>query len=122
MMVARPRAVPMPRPLIALGPTRLNLAEKISSYKVVGRPGDWGDLHWGILQHIWDNEKTDHASSNINLIKLGDAAISASHCDILQGNVEIIFRYKERISKNLKKNITKMSDLQPAFPDKVVLS
>lgn len=28
MIVARPRAVPIPLPLIALGPTRLNLYEK----------------------------------------------------------------------------------------------
>jgi len=28
IMVARPLAVPMPRPLIALGPTRLNLRQK----------------------------------------------------------------------------------------------
>jgi hypothetical protein len=87
---------------MALGPTRLNLAEKISSYKAVGHPGVWGDIHWGILQHIWDNEKADHAPSNIDLIKLGDAAISASYCDILQGNVEIIFRCKERISTKKK--------------------
>ena len=111
----------MPRPRMALGPTRLNLAEKISSYKAVSRSGDWCDSHGGILQHIWDNEKTDHAPSNIDLIKLGDAAISTSHCDILQGNVEIILRCKERISEKIKR-CHEEDYLPQAFPDKAALS
>lgn len=121
MMVARPRAVPIPRPLIALGPTRLNLAEMISFHKAISRPEDCGDLHWGILQHIGDNEETNHAPSYIDLIELGDAAISASHRDVFQGNVEIILRCKETIS--MRKTMSRrLGHLQQAFPDKAVLS
>jgi len=47
MIVARPRAVPMPRPLIALGPTRLNLVEKVSCYEAMTRPRRLGGLTWG---------------------------------------------------------------------------
>jgi len=121
MIVARPRAVPIPRPLIALGPTRLNLAEMISFHKALTRPEDWGDLHWGILQHIGDNEKTDHAPSYIDLIELGDTAISASHRDVFQGDVEIILRCKERINKK-KTMPRRLNHLQQAFLDKAVLS
>lgn len=40
MIVARPRAVPIPRPLIAFGPTRLNLSDSkiqfLEEEKLVG--------------------------------------------------------------------------------------
>ena len=72
------------------------------------------------MQHIRDDEKTDHAPPYVDLIKLGDAAISASHCDIFQRNVEVILRYEERISVFFK--VMKMDYLQQASPDIAVLS
>jgi len=55
------------------------------------------DSHWGILKHVGDDEKADHAASDIDLIKLGDATVPSGHCDVFQGDVEIILRCRENI-------------------------
>jgi hypothetical protein len=55
------------------------------------------DSHGGILKHVGDDEKADHAASDIDLIKLGDATVPSGHCDVFQGDVEIILRYREDI-------------------------
>ena len=47
MIVARPRAVPIPLPRIALGPTRLNLDTLISKDRC--GPKRMTGLHGGIL-------------------------------------------------------------------------
>lgn len=96
IIVARPRAVPIPLPRIALGPTRLNLDIPISKNR--SGPEELTGIHGGILQHIWNNEETDHAPSDVDLIKLGHTAIPSSHCDIFQRDVEIIFRCKKDVS------------------------
>jgi hypothetical protein len=47
-MVARPRAVPIPRPFMALGPTRLNLEEGREGGRVSERdPNDTVELEQG---------------------------------------------------------------------------
>ena len=73
---------------MALGPTRLNLrcsnVRKQQWAKLIAR------IHGGILQHIGDNEKTDHAPSDVDLIKLGDTAIPSGNRDIFQRDVEIV--------------------------------
>ena len=38
IIVARPLAVPIPRPLIALGPTRLNLGHTITKNQIIACP------------------------------------------------------------------------------------
>lgn len=67
MIVALPRAVPIPLPLIAFGPTRLNLCIAIT---VSGQLNVIiaCDSHWRVLQHVGDNEEPDHTSPDIYLI------------------------------------------------------
>jgi len=96
MIVARPRAVPIPLPRIALGPTRLNLDTLISKDR--RGPKRLTGIHGGILQHIWDDEETDHAPPDIDLIELRHAAIPSGYRDVFQRDVEIIFRCKEDVS------------------------
>jgi len=66
MIVARPRAVPIPLPRMAFGPTRLNLSSQI---RVTGW-GCEGSLHGGILQHVGYNEKSYHTSPDVHLVEL----------------------------------------------------
>ena len=82
MIVALPRAVPIPLPLIALGPTRLNLVETSDHGSIYC--GQIEDAHRGVLQHVWDNEESDHTSPDVHLIKLGHTAVSLGHSNILQ--------------------------------------
>ena len=83
MMVARPRAVPMPRPLSAFGPCRLNL----ESVSVSERDRD---SHRCIGEHVWHDEQPDHRPANVDLVELGHAAVSLRDCDLFQGHVEIV--------------------------------
>ena len=91
MIVARPRAVPIPLPLMAFGPTRLNLRQTFSK----SEEGDirYGHEHRRILQHIRDDEESNHASTDVHLVQLRDASIASSHRDIPQGYVQVIFRW-----------------------------
>ena len=43
-----------------------------------------GDAHRGVLQHVWDNEESDHTSPDVHLIKLGHTAVSLGYGYILQ--------------------------------------
>jgi hypothetical protein len=66
MIVARPRAVPIPLPLIAFGPTRLNLCHMKNQYEI------WTQSrmssHWCILQHVWHDKEPNHTSPDVDLI------------------------------------------------------
>ena len=87
MIVALPRAVPIPLPLIALGPTRLNLQEHVNEAQC-----DTGSRypHWRVLQHIRHNEESDHASPDVHLVQLRYSTITSGNSDILEGDVQII--------------------------------
>jgi len=67
IIVARPRAVPIPLPRMALGPTRLNLSNKVRVISKIDHKRT-RDLHGGILQHIWHNKESNHTSPDIHLI------------------------------------------------------
>ena len=54
-----------------------------------------GDVHRGVLQHVWDNEESDHTSSDVYLIKLGHTAIPLGHSNIFEGDVQVVLSYKE---------------------------
>jgi hypothetical protein len=71
----------MPLPLIALGPTLLNLQQNIDTGKIGGFTDD---SHWCILQHIWDDKKSDHTPSDIHLVQLRNTAISPGNSDVFQ--------------------------------------
>jgi hypothetical protein len=64
MIVARPRAVPIPLPLIALGPSRLNLMND----SVIAALARRVDSHWCILEHVWNDEESDHAAPDVDLV------------------------------------------------------
>jgi len=69
MIVARPRAVPIPLPLMAFGPTRLNLIypKHMRGTKYRGRECN-DNSHRRVLQHVWDDEEPDHAPPDIHLV------------------------------------------------------
>jgi len=69
IIVARPRAVPIPLPLIALGPTRLNLIPPSCQLQTRYSPVV-AHSHRCILQHVRDDEETDHTASDVYLIQL----------------------------------------------------
>ena len=52
------------------------------------------DLHRCILQHVGYNEKANHASADVDLIKLRNTSIAARYGDVAQSNVEVILSYK----------------------------
>jgi hypothetical protein len=87
MIVARPRAVPIPLPLIAFGPTRLNLHTQVFSVKKSKAYHYFKNSHWCILQHIWHDEEPNHTSPDIHLVQLRHPTIPASNSDILQRNI-----------------------------------
>lgn len=91
MIVARPRAVPIPLPLMAFGPTRLNLIRTKVRRKMTSKKNH---SHGGILQHIRYDKKANHTPSNVHLIKLWYTTIASCNCDISQRNVEIILSCK----------------------------
>lgn len=66
-IVARPLADPIPLPLIALAPIRLNLSKHVlsSEYCLLIIPRD---SHWRIRQHIWDDIEADHRPANVDLV------------------------------------------------------
>ena len=70
MIVARPRAVPIPRPFMAFGPTRLNLVQRVGGQRVFASGQQMDIIHRRILQHIRNNKEADHAPPNVDLIKL----------------------------------------------------
>jgi hypothetical protein len=74
----------------------------------------------GILQHIGDDEETDHTSSDIDLIKLRATTTPSSHGDIFQGDVEVILRCKKISARTIRP--TKIGYLQRAFRDKAAPS
>jgi hypothetical protein len=80
-MVARPRAVPIPRPRIAFGPTRLNLSITASMY--ARSYGAYANVHGRVLKHVRYDEEADHATADVHLVELGHAPIAASDGDIL---------------------------------------
>jgi hypothetical protein len=90
MMVARPRAVPIPLPLIAFGPTRLNLPYRSISINLMTMAlalegaGASDDVHRCILKHVWYNKESYHASSNVYLIQLRYTPVASSHRNVLQ--------------------------------------
>jgi len=49
-----------------------------------------GHSHWRVLQHIRHDKETNHASPNVNLIKLGYTSIASRDGDVFQGDVKII--------------------------------
>jgi hypothetical protein len=65
MIVARPRAVPIPLPFIAFGPLRLNLEDYSVRKEIAQQPKN---THGSILEHIWNNKESDHTPPNVNLI------------------------------------------------------
>lgn len=113
IIVARPRAVPIPLPLMAFGPTRLNLCTSIFHHRIShegvhyrqerklrSRPSTYETrkgrrdfVHGRILQHVRNDEEPNHASSDINLVKLRYTSITASNGNILQRDVQVILRY-----------------------------
>ena len=98
MIVALPRAVPIPLPLIAFGPTRLNLVPTPSNEKLAYQVKQDEDLHWRILQHVRDNEESDHTSPDVHLIELGHTAIALRDGDLLERDVEVVLRCRARLS------------------------
>ena len=92
MIVARPRAVPIPLPFIAFGPTRLNLGEK-GSEKRSTRTNEEHNVHGRVLQHVWYNEEANHTATNVHLIKLRHTTVTASYSNVLQRNVQVILGY-----------------------------
>ena len=40
------------------------------------------DLHGRVLQHIWDDEKPDHAASDVDLVQLRHTTIAAGDGDV----------------------------------------
>lgn len=45
------------------------------------------NAHGRILQHVRDDEKADHATANVHLIKLGHATITPCNGDIPQRDI-----------------------------------
>ena len=91
MIVALPRAVPIPLPFIAFGPTRLNL--HTSRQFIVATTSDrrgGGDVHWRILQHVGHDEEADHAPADVHLIELGDTSIASRHCNVPERDVQVV--------------------------------
>jgi hypothetical protein len=97
MMVARPRAVPIPRPRIAFGPTRLNLGgtarERVSETE---RRQRHSYSHRRVLQHVRDDEESDHASTNVHLVQLRHTSIALCNCDLLERDVQVVLGYQGR--------------------------
>jgi hypothetical protein len=49
------------------------------------------DAHRRVLQHVGHDEEPNHASTNVNLIELGDTTIALCDRDIPKGDVEVVF-------------------------------
>lgn len=43
-----------------------------------------------VLQHIWDDEESDVATANVNLIQVAHSTVSRRHGDVLQLNVHVV--------------------------------
>jgi hypothetical protein len=70
MIVALPRAVPIPRPFIALGPTRLNLEylrADISGCGLGSEVGGWSDGHGCLSEHVGYNVESHRGTSDVDL-------------------------------------------------------
>jgi len=93
MIVARPRAVPIPRPFMALGPTRLNLSHRIGGQPVFANRQQIDYVHRRILQHVGNNEEANHAPSNVDLIQLRNSSVSSCHSDLLQRDIQRVLGY-----------------------------
>jgi len=57
--------------------------------------------HRRVLQHIRDDEKSDHTASDVDLVQLRYAAIAARDGDVPQGDVEVILSFSELPSVEL---------------------
>jgi hypothetical protein len=59
---------------------------------------DTRDRHGRVLKHIGDDEESDHAPSYVDLVQLGHAPIAAGDGDVLQRDVQVVFRWVVRSS------------------------
>lgn len=46
--------------------------------------------HWCILQHVWKNEETNLAASDVCVLEVGDTTITGCECDVAKLAVHVI--------------------------------
>lgn len=51
------------------------------------------DAHRSILQHIRDNKEANHAAPDVHLVELRNTAVAACDRDVLERDVQVVFRY-----------------------------
>lgn len=49
--------------------------------------------HWGILEHIWNDDKPDAAAPDEDMLKMGYSAVLCCGCNVLQLAVPVIFSF-----------------------------
>lgn len=113
-MVARPLAVPIPRPFIAFGPTRLNL--RASSVRHDSQNSFGHRSHWRIGEHVWHDEEADHRSPDVDLVELGDAAIPLRDGDLFQRDVQVVLGCELDVSHELLQAEGSQAHHQTASP------
>lgn len=55
------------------------------------------EVHWDrpyVPQHVWNNEETNVASTDVDLVEVGNTAVAGSNDDILQLNVHVVLSYQ----------------------------
>ena len=62
-----------------------------------------GSEHRGIAQHIWDDDESDVAASDVDLVKMRHSAVTCGCCDIFKLDVHVVFGcWSKSVSRLLK--------------------